>query len=106
MDQEEITVDQASHCPKCGDVGTIAKKQVKQHYIDREWWDVYVYICGNSLCRWYNTGWAVSSNERGVVYQRPQGERGIDKTFQKLSPDQLAHGRRMVEDVEQRDLRD
>lgn len=103
---EEVTIDEAAHCPKCGEVGIIAKKEVKKHYIDREWWDVYVYICTNELCRWYNTGWIVSSNERGVVYQRPSGPRGQDKTFLKLSPDQMAVGRRIVEDLKQRDMRE
>jgi hypothetical protein len=104
--QEEVTIEQAAHCPRCGEVGSIAKKEVKKHFIDHEWWDVYAYICPNDKCVWYNTGWLVSSNERGIVYQRPQGERGIDKTFKKFSPDQMAMGRRMVEDVKQQDLRD
>lgn len=102
----EITIDQAAHCPRCGEVGEIAKKDVKRHYIDGEYWDVYVYICPNRSCVWYNTGWIVSSNERGIVYQRKQGERGQDKTFFRLTPDQMAVGRRMVEDLQGRDLRD
>lgn len=104
--QEEVTLDQASHCPRCGELGTIAKKDVKRHRIDHEWWDVYALLCVNSSCVWFNTGWLVSSNDRGIVYQRTQGERGIDKTFRKLSPDQIAMGRRMVEDLKQQDLRD
>ena len=103
---EEITVEQASHCPKCNEIGIIAKKEAKRHYIDHEWWDVYAYQCTNDNCSWFNTGWIVSSNERGVVYQREQGMRGQDKTFLKLSPDQLAAGQRMIEDVVRRDLRE
>lgn len=103
---EEITVEMASHCPICNEIGIIAKKEVKRQYIDREWWDVVVYQCTNENCRWYNTGWLVSSNDRGLVYQRNQGERGQDKTFSKMSPDQLARGQRMVEDLMQRDLRE
>lgn len=103
---EEVTIDEAAHCPKCNEIGTIAKKEVKRHYIDREWWDVYVYICTNDGCVWYNTGWLVSSNERGVVYQRNQGTRGQDKTFVGLSNEQLSYGQRMIEDLVQRDLRD
>lgn len=105
-EKEEVTVEMASHCPKCDEIGVVAKQKAERHYIDRQYWDVLVYQCTNTICPWYNTGWVVSSNERGIVYQRAQGPRGIDKQFTKLSPDQMAMGRRLVEDIQKQDLRD
>jgi hypothetical protein len=101
-----VTIDEAAHCPRCDTIGEIAKKEVKRHFIENEWWDVYVYTCPNQVCPWWNTGWIVSSNERGIVYERPVGERGMPKSFPKLSKDQLAYGQRLVEDVVKKDLRD
>lgn len=104
------TVVEASKCPRCKSQGEIRKgggvKSGERKRIDNEWWDVVVYYCLNDVCPWFNTGWLVSSNERGEVFERQQGARGHDRTFERMSPDALARGRRMVEDLKNMDLRD
>lgn len=96
-----VTVDEAAKCPKCGVLGKL--RSTRRRFFEGEWWDVGAYYCVNEDCNWFNTGWAVSSNEQGIVYERPQGERGQDKTFNKMSRAQLAHGRAQVEEVLGRD---
>jgi hypothetical protein len=101
--KREITVEEAAHCPKCGEVGKLVSHE--QSFTDDygKKWDVVTYECDNEKCVWFGTGWPVSSDERGVVYQRPQGPRGQDKTFEPMSQDQLAYGRRVIEDVIKQD---
>lgn len=95
------TLDEARTCPKCGNLMELevasrdeARKQVN-----------YAAICMTELCTWFGTGRAITVNN-GIVFERNQGPRGQDKQFPTLSPDELAHGQRMVEDAVNRDLRD
>jgi len=94
----EVTVVEASKCPKCGTQGVLSKTEHTKDDAGAPC-DVAVYLCDNEGCTWYKTGWVVQSDERGKVYQRDQGERGQDKTFEKPTPDFFARGRRIVEDV-------
>lgn len=100
-----VSITEAAHCPKCGVLGRLAKSN-KTRADSGELCDVAVYHCTNDGCSWYNTGWLVQSDERGQVYERDQGTRGQDKTFQPMSRDQQAAGQRAVEDLLGRDLRD
>ena len=95
-----ITLAEASHCPRCNQRGET--EQVRD-LPNRD--KMHVLICKNEGCEWYNTGWVVQVAPDGSVFQREQGERGQDKTFPKLTEDQLAYGRRTMEDIEGRDLR-
>jgi hypothetical protein len=70
-----------------------------QRFFEGEMWDVVTYYCHNRGCNWYNSGWLVSSNEQGIVYERSQGPRGQDKTFTPLSKEALSRGRAEIEEV-------
>lgn len=98
-----VTIDEAALCPKCKTLGQVARNRSERKKFEGKMWDVCVYICVNEGCNWFNTGWVVQSDDRGVVYERPQGPRGQDKQFNKLSRGQMAAGRAMVEEVIGRD---
>jgi hypothetical protein len=85
------------------EAGAGAKGRAERNFFEGEWWDVVTYYCHNRGCRWYNSGWLVSSNERGEVYERSQGTRGQDKTFNPLSKSALERGRAQIEEVIQAD---
>jgi hypothetical protein len=97
--RREITVEEASKCPKCNQTGKLGN--VEPSFTDDygKRWDVVIYSCTNEQCNWFETGWPVSSDDRGVVFQREQGTRGQDKTFEPMSSDALAYGRRVLEDA-------
>jgi hypothetical protein len=95
------TLEEAAECPKCHLVGMLTGSDKKE--IDGQEWDVTSYHCDNEDCSWYNTGWVVSSDKNGHVYERPRGERGMDKTFEPLSKEALFRGRAEVEEVIGRD---
>lgn len=101
----EITIEQAAKCPKCGVLGRLHTSR-KTFAEGGEPCDIATYHCVTEACSWYGTGWAVQSDSRGMVYQRDQGTRGQDKTFNPLSREAMARGQRQVEDLMQRDLRD
>src|SRR5262245_50482361 len=105
-----VSITEAAKCRgklpdnrRCGEIGKLIRSN-KAYDDDGELCDVAVYHCVNPDCTWFNTGWVVQSNDRGEVYERDQGPRGQDKTFRAMSPDQLAYGRRMMEDIARRDL--
>ena len=61
-------------------------------------------LCETDDCKWFNTGRTISTDIRGNVYEREIGERGMDKDFPHMSPDQLARGRRIAEDAAGKEL--
>jgi hypothetical protein len=71
---------------------------------------LYRCMCRTKGCDWFDTGRAVQVDMDDKVYERPgtrEGEgRGMEKTYEEMSPDQLAFGRRVLEDAAGRDLRD
>lgn len=98
-------VEDAAKCPKCGEVGALkTTTRVEDERTPGKWWDLGEYECATELCVWFGTGWAVQSDENGLVYERPKGERGMDKTFTPMSPDLKAAGRAFLEDIVERDL--
>lgn len=105
-----VTIVEASKCPICGDQGKLRRSN-KVDGDDGQKWDLATYYCPNEEgCRWakQGSGWLVQSDKEGNVWERSRGERGMDKTFEKrtISPDRLSFGRRVIEDIKQKDLRD
>jgi hypothetical protein len=96
------TFDEAKTCPKCKNPMQVESKEALPHIGSNCY--LYTVICYTEGCRWFGTGRAIQVNN-GIVYERPRGERGMDKTFPTMTPDQLARGQRDVEDAVQRDLR-
>jgi len=95
------TFEEARECPHCHN-----QMEVELYSKDtRAKREVYTTKCMTEGCRWYGTG-RIIQLDNGIVFERQQGERGQDKGFKTLTPDQLAMGQRMVEDAVQRDLRD
>lgn len=97
-----ITVEEACKCESCGRPGQLVGAQTR--ILERgEYWDICVYLCDNKLCLKLDNTWAVQSNKNGIVYEREIGERGMDKTWKPMSSDQMAYGRRIVEDAIQQE---
>lgn len=94
------TLQEASYCPRCQKAG---ERSLHRAFRDNS--KLYIIKCLNGDCSWYNTGWAVQVDSDGQVYEREIGPRGMDKTFPTLSPDQLAYGQRLIEDIKGEDLR-
>lgn len=99
------TLNEAAFCPRCERRGREVRKVKDRDEGGSPCW-VYTFHCQTELCPWYQTGWAVQTDERGNVFEREQGPRGQDKTFKKMSRDAIARGRRQVEDLLGEDLRD
>lgn len=66
-------------------------------------WQVNL-ICQTEDCKWFNTGRTVSIDDRGNVYEREIGPRGMEKDFPEMTPGQLARGRAIAEDAAGRNL--
>jgi hypothetical protein len=92
-----IRLEDAAKCPKCGVPGEVVNRT--QIVDEGELWDVVAYKCDTELCPWCDSHWFVQSDKNGIVYEREIGERGMDKTFPKISADQLALGRRILENA-------
>lgn len=94
-----VPLEQAARCPKCDKPGQLT--MVKPVPIEQGGGHVNVYNCDNDRCVWgeQGSGWIVQTDERGFVFERDHGPRGMDKDFPKMSPDALARGRRNLEDV-------
>ena len=95
------TFEEACECPRCHrpmEVELVSEDRA----IKRK---VYATKCLTEGCSWFNTGRAIQT-DNGTVFERSAGPRGMDKTFPTLTPGELAHGQRQVEDAVARDLRD
>lgn len=57
------TLEEASRCPKCSQVGRQGPKQPSA----KPGVSVIVFTCENQLCQWYDTGWPVSINPDGTI---------------------------------------
>ena len=62
------SMEEAARCPRCDQPGMQngSKPGPKRS-------KVLTYICGNKLCRWYNTGWVVQVGSDGSIPDRRQG---------------------------------
>lgn len=96
-----VTKAEASLCPRCKNPG----KETFVRKVRESDTRLYTYTCETEVCPWFETGWAVQIDADGNVYERPRGERGMDKTFQPLSDDAMSRGMRAIEDMKGRDLR-
>lgn len=94
-----ISLEEASKCPKCGVAAKLTTAYKNHSFEKNEWWDLCVYVCDRKVCLNYNEPWLVQSNKNGIVFERNIGDRGMDKTFEPMSKDQLAFGRMIVEDA-------
>ena len=94
-----VPLEEAAKCTKCGKPGELV--MVKPTPQELGGGHVNVYICDNPGCVWgaEKTGWIVQTDERGFVFERPRGERGMDKDYPKMSPDALSRGRMILEDA-------
>lgn len=95
-----VTFEEACRCPKCGQPGASTKQITHPSGTT-----IFTVLCENSLCLWYNTGWLVQRNRDGSIPERERGPRGADKDFVPYTPEQEAYARRVLEDTQQRDLR-
>lgn len=94
-----IRLEEAAKCLKCGTPGKLTAAYRRHIFEQGSWWDLCVYTCDRELCPWNGESWLVQSDPNGIVFEREIGPRGMDKTFQPISNDQLAFGRRVVEDA-------
>lgn len=64
------TLDEASRCPICSQPGrqTASSSGSKGSKL-------YNYLCMNTECRWFDTGWLVQLDRNGDVYERPKGQK-------------------------------
>jgi hypothetical protein len=95
-----IPLEEAAKCPKCSKPGKLDGARALE-----DGGHLNVYLCDNNRCVWLNTGWVVQTDKRGMVYERPIGDRGHDKSFPVMSNQVLSAGQRTVEDAVRRDLR-
>jgi hypothetical protein len=102
--QDEILITEAAKCHLnrgCKQTGKlVSSKRIRDE--DGDPCDIAVYECQTDLCPRVGERWLVQSDPRGVVYQRPPAGRGggIEHTFPHMTPDQLAQGRRAVEQAQ------
>lgn len=93
------TFEDACRCPRCDKPGeaTMAKPLPaggKMHYI----------FCRTPLCPWQDTSWMVQVRADGTIPERNPLEKVTDLATP-LSADAYAAGRRIMEDIQRRDLR-
>lgn len=88
----------ADICPKCNKPMQEMRRDTARNP-DGDPVIVYAYNCLTEGCSWEGTGRAVQTDMRGNVFQRPMGERGMDKDWPKLSPDALYRGKIAVEEA-------
>lgn len=72
------TLEEASHCPRCKEVGEQGAPQVSAEPGIR----IIVFTCRNERCRWYNTGWPVQLNPDGSIpepSETPRGPKQFDR---------------------------
>lgn len=106
MPQSRISLEDAAKCPKCGKAG-----KLDSAFLITEGTlaggHTNVYICDNNLCIWgiELSGWAVSTDKRGAVYQQDSGDRGHEKAFPTMSQDMISMGQRFAEDAAGKDMR-
>lgn len=91
-----VPLEEAAKCPKCGKPGMLTMSGP----VD-DGGDFNVYNCDNDRCEWgeQRSGWLVQTDERGHVFERNRGTRGMDKDFPTMSPDALARGRALLENA-------
>lgn len=94
-----VRLEDAAKCPKCGTPGKIIGVSKNHSFEKGAWWDLVVYQCDQKLCIDSGFTWLVQSDKDGHVFERDMGTRGMDKTFEPMSADQLAYGRMIVEDA-------
>lgn len=98
MSDEKPDFEEATRCPKCGQVGYQASsRNVKSQATGRRV-TVYVYKCDNNLCLWYNTGWLVQPSGDGVV---ARGNQRGDNAFKALTPYEESRARAILHDADQ-----
>ncbi len=97
------TLEEAKRCPICKEPGEHTGTSRGQDF-DKS--TVNEFTCKNERCRWFETSWLVQVRPDGSIAERAQGARGQDKQFNPMSNDALARGQRMMEDIQQEDLRD
>lgn len=97
------SIEEAAKCPRCHLLGRLSHSSKTRDDQGVEW-DVSEYHCDTEGCAWEGTGWVVQSDKNGIVYERPRGERGMDKTFEPLSKEALFRGRAEVEEVVGHDM--
>ena len=92
-------IEDVAPCPGCGKLRVMTKSQGRTD--DRGHpCDVAVYVCDTEGCKWYQEGQLIQTTPDGRVYERERRADGrIEKTFPDFTPDQLAYGRRQVEQV-------
>ena len=62
-DKETVTVEEASHCPKCGLKGELFDKGITSTRLKR-----FVFACRNDKCTWNDTSWPVDVQPDGLVH--------------------------------------
>ncbi len=101
-----VSEEGADICPKCKrqmeNTDSIKRKVPNSG----EMCIVLTYICNTEGCAWETTGRVVQTDLRGNVFKRKIGERGMDKDFPKFTPNQLSHGKRVVEDYLRKRIED
>jgi hypothetical protein len=97
----ETTFEEAKRCPKCQVPGMevreqkLAENKGKVHFIE----------CINPVCKWFQTSWMVQVRPDGTIPDMTKDTDTGERSFPKMSQEQIDMGRRVMEDIEQRDLR-
>jgi hypothetical protein len=89
------TLDEASHCPKCGEPGAVKPGYETIREGRHRGAKVYIYMCTNERCVWLNTGWTVQVNPDGTIPERVKGP----KEHPQLDSFAEAAARRQLEDL-------
>lgn len=87
------TLDDAKHCPKCGQVGSI-EMETK----GRAGSKIYNVNCQNEICTWFETGWVVQVKADGTLAERQAGP----KQFEKLNVYQEKAAQAIIDEVKER----
>lgn len=101
---ELTTVEEASKCPRCSVPGELKssrrapERDANMRKIPTGTM-VHTYACVTESCRWFETEWVVQVFPDNTVPIRERGERGAEKDFPALTPDQKSIGRATIEDI-------
>jgi len=96
MADTTTTLEDASHCPKCGNPG----EERSTVNLGREKGQMHYFYCVTELCLWFDTPWMVQTRSDGLVPVRdPLSNVPGDFASMVPSKDMVAHGRRIMEDI-------
>lgn len=97
-----IQLEEAAKCSKCGLPGELIS--TRPIISEGTKWDLSEYQCDRQSCPWEGWNWLVQSDANGIVYEREIGSRGMDKTFNPISPGSLSRGKANLEDALRREV--